>query len=565
MTTSQLAPRLTLLDLTMIGIGGTIGSGVFVLTGMLAKNTGIGVCYSWILSGLVAVLSAGSYAELSYIKSSGSSYEYSKVLNSYLSYIAAWCLTLEYGISGAAVARSWGSKLEEYLTVVNVPFHNPGYNISIFGCLLQVVCTVILLFGVDIGKLTTNVFTMLKLFLIVLIIIIGFTLFNQSTLSANIHYQQSSYSGNETQPSSSILANAGISFFGFVGFDEVCSFSSEAINATDLPKAIFLTIIISTLVYILSGLALVGMQTYDQINVDTPFSSAFYSHNLIWAQHTVSIGELVTLPVVTFVSFLAQPRLFYQMSIDGYLPSIFNHTDSRGNLFFSILMTGSLLSVMALCIPFYYLSDMISAGILLNFSLTSMSLIVKRKGCSCKKHLCIFSALMLLLSISIACLNSPTSSISTAATALLSTLIVISSIGALVEVYVLHRYYPDIIDSDDSCDESSSRTFRVPLVPFIPLLGVFFNTTLLFQLSATSIMFAIGYFSVATMFYYCNKYQHFKSKKDEDMAVASSTYEVCRDVELTADDIVTFAFDDNSDSRHDIDYMYKEVDNALLT
>ena len=133
-----------------------------------------------------------------------------------------------------------------------------------------------------------------------------------------------------------------------------------------LPLAVFGTIFICTLFSVLASLALVGMQPWQDIDASSGFSAAFGSIGLDYAQRIVSSGEVLTLPLVVLVSFLAQPRLQYVMAIDHLLPSVFSEVDGSGNLSKGIVISGAALTMVALVVPFTYLDDMISAGVLLS-------------------------------------------------------------------------------------------------------------------------------------------------------------------------------------------------------
>jgi APA family basic amino acid/polyamine antiporter len=198
-----------------------VGSGVFVLTGLIAKNyTGPGILWSWLIAGFGCCFSAMSYAELSSrIPSDGSSYTYVYIaLGELPAVIAAWCLSLEYGISGAAVARSWGDKVVAYIRATtgdNVIIHifNPSQGVNFFSGLLQLGSVIVLLAGVDVGKWTVNFFTVFKIILVMFMIIAGLSLFKSENISM----------GWTPFGVSGILRGATSCFFGYVGYDEVRS------------------------------------------------------------------------------------------------------------------------------------------------------------------------------------------------------------------------------------------------------------------------------------------------------------------------------------------------------
>ena len=217
---SPLPPRhLSLFDLVSIGVGGTIGSGIFVLNGLIANQyAGPATFISWIISGIAAMLSGCCYAELSgRIPSAGSSYAYAFVaLGELPAFITAGMLTLEFLLSGSAVARSWGDKLVEYFRVeldFSLRFLEPGYGINPAACLVSLSCSILVLAGVKESKKVTDLFTWLKVSLVVFMTVGGFVLFNKDNLQPFIPPEFGA---------SGILRGAVSSFFGFLGFDAVC-------------------------------------------------------------------------------------------------------------------------------------------------------------------------------------------------------------------------------------------------------------------------------------------------------------------------------------------------------
>jgi len=186
--TDKLERTLSLFDLICIGVGGTVGSGVFVLTGLIAREyAGPGVVISWIIAGICCIFSAMSYAEMACrIPSAGSTYAYAYcALGELPAVLAAWFLSLEYGISGAAVARSWGDK---FIILLDSccglgSYLDPGYGVNVVAALLQCLVVCILLAGVSVGKLTVNFFTVLKMVVVLFIIVAGLALFHPANVS----------------------------------------------------------------------------------------------------------------------------------------------------------------------------------------------------------------------------------------------------------------------------------------------------------------------------------------------------------------------------------------------
>lgn len=179
-----LARHLTLLDLVAIGIGGTIGSGLFVLAGLVAHEySGPSAVWSWAVAGVAALISGCCYAELSArIPLSGSAYAYTFVaMGEWPAFLAAICLSLEYITAGAAVSRSWGDKLEwwlleelpeswgEYLKIV----FNVGGTLSPLAFVISTACVALVLKGVKESKRATNIVTAVKVSLVIFMIVAG--------------------------------------------------------------------------------------------------------------------------------------------------------------------------------------------------------------------------------------------------------------------------------------------------------------------------------------------------------------------------------------------------------
>ena len=248
------------------------------------------------------------------------------------------------------------------------------------------------------------------------------------------------------------------------------------------------------------------MQDYKHINTDSGFSEAFHFRGYPWAQHIVAIGEIVTLPLVVLVSFLAQPRLQYALSSDGLLPKIFTEIDRKGNFVKGILIAGFICTIIAVFIPFTYLDDMISAGVLISFNLTNSSLIVIRRSdpinpTPCNGMLISFNIVCILLHLILLHINFSSSTI-----IIYSQLIIIFLLFAMLLffTYYIYKYCPENEDSD------SVNQFRVPYLPFVPLFGIFINYLLLAQLSYHGILLVFVYFGIASIFYFGYGIHHSK-------------------------------------------------------
>lgn len=362
-----------LFDLLCVGVGATVGSGVFVLTGLVAHGiAGPGVVISWIIAGCACCLSATSFAELSSrFPHSTSSYTFVRdTLGPWAAYLAAWCLSLECGISAAAVARSWGKKLS-LMIHHQIDSDADEWGFNLFACLLQTVTVLLFLTGKDISKMIINIFTVAKVLLVVFMIVMGFCLFDVKNLQPS--FTPMGWDG--------VLRGATLCFFGFVGYDEVCCLALETKGARKLmPTAVFGTISIVCLLYGLSSLALVGMEPFQLINEHNGYSVAFMHRGYHVAGLITAAGEMAMLPLVVILSFLPQPRILAALARDRLAPHALAQTNSKGNFEVAIFFSGSICVLIAAFVPFILLNDLISSGVLLSFNFTNTALILVRRG-----------------------------------------------------------------------------------------------------------------------------------------------------------------------------------------
>eukprot|EP00984_Skeletonema_dohrnii_P002329 scaffold804_cov85-Skeletonema_dohrnii-CCMP3373.AAC.14 len=437
--------HLSLFDLVSIGVGGTIGSGIFVLNGLIAHSyAGPATFISWIVSGIAALLSGCCYAELSgRIPSAGSSYAYAFVaLGELPAFITAFMLTLEFLLSGSAVARSWGDKVVEWLRVelsVSEEFLSilePGYGINPMACLVSIVTTLLVLWGVKESKLVTDFFTWIKVFLVIFMTVGGFILFNPANMTPLVPPEFGA---------AGILRGSVSSFFGYLGFDAVCCVAGEAINPErNLPLSIVITLCIVTFLYIAAAISLVGMQYYTDISPESGFPEAFKSNNVEWAAQLTAAGEVATLPVVVLISIIIQPRLQFAMANDG---------------------------------------------ILVAFTITNCSLVVMRRESlnhRLEKLLALFNAASFFTCM------------------MLSHVGHIGWIFTPLPIYIackISRTCPPTSFGNTQLYRHD-KYFTTPMVPYVPCLGMFVNYFLIAQLSMFGIGCLVIYASVAVVLYF---------------------------------------------------------------
>jgi len=554
--------HLSLFDLVSIGVGGTIGSGIFVLCGHIARNyAGPASILSWILSGIAACLSGLAYAELAgQIPAAGSSYIYAYVSMGELpAVLAAACLTLEYVVSGSAVARSWGDKVVDRMITsgfIILHEHNrntydddhgsatddfdsgtatststwletfvrPGFwNFNPLATVIATVSVLILLSGVKESKAVTNFFTVTKVLLVSFMTILGLILIQPSSNLVPFLPPQFGYSG--------VVRGATSSFFGYIGFDEICCLAGEAKDPRrNVPRAIVLTLACVTVLYVLATFALVGMQPYQEISDVSGFPMAFQSRGLEWAARLSAFGEIFTLPIVVLLSTMAQPRLQYALAKDGLLPSIFARTDSSGNLWYGTLISGILMISVASFVPFDLLNDVISAGILVAFCTTDSALLLLKhdppplnNGChNYEEGTGGGEGNRVEWLVGTVNVSAFTFGITTAhlwdAFPGSHILAILSAFGTFAATLQIYRTCPPVqcfggkrrftSSSIIPHHSDADRYFQTPCMPFVPCLGIFVNWYLLGQLELVAIALLVAYLFAAVVFYFCYGFWH---------------------------------------------------------
>jgi len=386
--------KLTFLDLLAIGIGGTIGSGVFVLTGDVQPVAGPSAVLSWLIAGSCCLLSAFSYMELSArIPTRGSCYIFCyATLGELAAVIGGVCLTLEYGISGAGIARSWSDKFSA-LVKANLEIQygsTSDVSFDFFAALLQVACISVCLCKLELGKKVISILTLLKVILV--IFLIGAGVFPALTSPSEYPNLFKDYDTFFPEGVGGTITGSSLLFFGFIGFDEVCCMAARSENPSKtMPRAIAGTLIGAALLSSLAQLSLSylvdfgGGEGLDDDDGGTNFEDAFDNKGWIAAKYIAAVGEVALLPLVVLVSFMPQPELLAAMSEDSLIPSVFREEDKNGVFRKGGLMAGGVLVLITFAVPFDILWDVISLGVILSFNLTNTSLIMLRCGNGGKK------------------------------------------------------------------------------------------------------------------------------------------------------------------------------------
>ncbi|KAL3699086.1 hypothetical protein R1sor_017108 [Riccia sorocarpa] len=380
----QLARHLSWLDLVPIGLGATLGAGVYVLVGTVAREkVGPALPFSFLIAGFAAALSALCYAELaSRCPSAGSAYHYAYTCVGELpAWIIGWALILEYTVGGSTVARGISPNLaiffggSESLPVWIARRELFGITVDPCAGILVLIVTALLCVGI---KESANVQAFMTVAnVLVLLFVIGaggFTGFKTGWKGYHTDGGYLPYGVN------GILAGAATLFFAFIGFDTVASTAEEVKNPQrDLPLGIALALIICSALYMFLSSVIVGMVPYNLMDVDTPLSTAFADNGLPWAMYIVTAGAVAALSTTLLGSLLPQPRILMAMARDGLLPRFFARINKATKVPVNgTLVAGFVASLMAFSMNVDQLAGMVSVGTLLAFTIVGVSILILR-------------------------------------------------------------------------------------------------------------------------------------------------------------------------------------------
>jgi APA family basic amino acid/polyamine antiporter len=396
----QLHRALGPVGLVSLGIGVTIGAGIFVITGTAAATyAGPAIVLSFVIAGIGCLFAALCYAELaSMIPISGSAYTYAyATMGRFMAWFIGWDLVLEYGISASAVAVSWSGYLGSFLNQFGIVLPTAlssaplaldaakelvwtGALFNVPAAALIVFLTAILVIGVRATAGFNNLMVLIKVSIIFLIIIFGLPLIKLDNLTPFIPPNTTGEFGHFGW--SGVLRASGVIFFAYIGFDSVSVAAQESINPQrDMPIGILGTLVVCTVLYILMAVTMTGLLNYTELGVPNPASAAIGAAGpgLAWLKPLVDIAAITGLATVVFVALYGQARIFYSMARDGFLPPIFSavhrrfRTPHRGTI-----VTGLFAAIFAGLLPLDILGELVSIGTLAAFVIVCIAVMVLR-------------------------------------------------------------------------------------------------------------------------------------------------------------------------------------------
>ncbi|KAK7318704.1 hypothetical protein RJT34_03410 [Clitoria ternatea] len=366
-------------DLMWFGIGAVIGSGIFVLTGLEAREVvGPAVVLSYVVSGASALFSVFCYTEFAVeIPVAGGSFAYLRVeLGDFVAFIAAGNILLEYVIGGAAVARSWTSY---FATLCNkqpndfriiVHSMNPDYgHLDPIAIGVLIVITILAVYSTKGSSIFNYIASIFHLLVIAFIIIAGLTKANTDNYTDFAPFKVRG-----------IFKASAVLFFAYVGFDAVSTMAEETKNpAKDIPIGLVGSMLITTFAYCLLAVTLCLMQSYKTIDVDAPFSVAFAYVGMDWAKYIVALGALKGMTTVLLVSAVGQARYLTHIARTHMMPPWFAHVDERtGTPVNATISMLAATAVIAFFTDLSILSNLLSISTLFIFMLVAVALLVRR-------------------------------------------------------------------------------------------------------------------------------------------------------------------------------------------
>jgi APA family basic amino acid/polyamine antiporter len=369
-------------DLTMLGIGAIIGTGVFVLTGIAAaKHAGPALVLSFVLAGLACVFAALCYAEFaSMVPVSGSAYTYSyATFGEFIAWILGWDLILEYGLATSAVASGWSGYFQGLLKGFGITLPTAltgaydaakGTIIDLPAVLIILLISLLLVQGVRESARVNNIMVIIKAAVVLLFLIVGVGYVKPENWTPFMPF---GFSG--------VATGAATVFFAFIGFDAVSTAAEEVRNPQrNMPIGIIASLTICTALYIAVSLVLTGVVPYEQLNVNDPVAFALRYVNQDWAAGLISLGAITGITTVLLVMMYGQTRLFFSMSRDGLLPKIFSrvHMEKQTPVQSTLIVAG-LAAFFSGFMPLESLAKLTNIGTLFAFIVVSIGVIVLRR------------------------------------------------------------------------------------------------------------------------------------------------------------------------------------------
>ncbi|KAA0194681.1 High-affinity cationic amino acid transporter 1 [Fasciolopsis buskii] len=397
---TQLSRCLSLVDLTALGIGSTLGAGVYVVVGEVARtSSGPGVILSFLIAALSSILSGLCYAEFgARVPKTGSAYVYSYVaVGEFMAFVTGWNLILQYVIGTSSVARAWSSNFDGIVGGKISGFFSEHLAMNATGLAeyvdpfafgITLVVTGVLSVGAQESSLVNNVFTLINLGVISYVVITGLfrvKLANWQVNPANVPPDDPNKAhvgagGFLPFGISGVISGAGTCFYSFVGFDIIATTGEEVRNPQRaIPIAILVCLLTCFVAYASISAVLTLMVPYYSIPTVAPLPYAFESVGWNVARYVIAVGAVCALTTSLLGSMFPLPRILYAMASDGLIFRFFGRINKRFKTpLFGTVISGVFAGILAAVFSLKDLVDMMSIGTLFAYSLVAASVLILR-------------------------------------------------------------------------------------------------------------------------------------------------------------------------------------------
>ncbi|XP_078163295.1 cationic amino acid transporter 9 [Carex rostrata] len=480
-STGGLERHLGPFELVLLGIGASIGAGIFVVTGTVARDAGPGVTISFILAGAACTLNALCYAELStrFPAVVGGAYLYAySAFNELTAFLVFAQLMLDYHIGAASIARSLASYFVSLLELF--PFlngHFPswiGHGKELFGGVVSLnllapvllaILTYVLCYGVKESSGINSFMTALKVTIVLVVILVG-----------SFEVDVSNWTPFAPNGFKEIVTGATVVFFAYVGFDAVANSAEETKKPQrDLPIGILGSLIVCITLYVCVCLVLTGMVPYQNLGADAPLAEAFTAKGLKFVSVLISIGAVAGLTTTLLVGLYVQSRLYLGLGRDGLLPSVFAQVHpKRHTPVNSQIWVGIVAAVLAGIFNVTQLSHILSVGTLTGYSVVSACVLTLRwkdRGDIHASKMRLSSWCEGVTCLVIVAVSSFAAGLCYRFGAPFVSLVIffLIAVAAAAALYFRQVY-------------GETPGFSCPWIPFVPIISIFFNFFLFAQL-----------------------------------------------------------------------------------
>ena len=399
-TKGGLKRSLSATNLVTLGIGAIVGTGIFVITGQAAAMyAGPALTISFVISALGCIMAGLCYAEFAaMIPVSGGVYSYSyTTMGEILAWFVGWILILEYLFACSSVAVGWSGYMLSLLDGWGIDFPDQiagatfdhlkdgswvwtGRIINFPAAFIVAIVSAFLIGGIKQSAFVNNIIVVIKVSVILLFIGFGLSYIDTSNWTPYIPENTGDY-GNFGW--TGILRGAAVVFYAYLGFDALSTAAGEAKNPQkDMPKGILFSLLICALLYIAVTTVLTGIVNYKDLNVDAPIALAIdrTGESLAWLSPLIKLGAIAGLSSVILVMMLGQSRIYYSISKDGLLPKVFSKVNDKHGVPHNATIFASIVTALiAGLFPLHVLSELVSIGTLMAFTIVCISIVILRK------------------------------------------------------------------------------------------------------------------------------------------------------------------------------------------